>query len=141
VCDGDLVSFLQSNRLRRMTGSQEKLITSLNLYHASNLQDLTPLSTLINLQKLYLYGTSVSDLTPLSTLINLQYLDLNDTRVRDISPLSTLTELRVLDLAYDDIDDITPLSTLTKLQILDLRRTTNQIDEIQELLPHTRILY
>ncbi len=57
------------------------------------------------------------DLTPLSTLTELEYLELFSANIRDVSPLASLTNLRDLNLTYNQkLRDISPLYELPKLE-------------------------
>ena len=71
--------------------------------------DLSPLSTLIQLQLLDLFGFTEGDLSPLSTLTHLQYLNLNCFHEGDLSPLSALTQLQSLNLKEFVGGDLLPL--------------------------------
>jgi Leucine-rich repeat (LRR) protein len=109
-------------------------VTVLWLNH-NQISDISPLSKLTELQRLYLSSNQISDLTPLSELINLTTLSLSNNQIIDISPLSNLTNLGgplgALDLGYNQITDVTPLSELTKLQRLIL--SYNQITDLTPL--------
>jgi len=98
----------------------------------AQINDLSPLSALTNLQVLYLGGTQVAALSPLATLTNLKTLYLNGTRVADLSPLTTLTNLLVLVLNGTRVADLSPLATLTKLQGLYLAQT--QVADLSPLM-------
>jgi GTPase SAR1 family protein len=74
---------------------QLKRLKTLWLYGQENLSDLTPLSGLSVLQRLYVFDTQVSDLTPLSGLIALQTLDVSNTQVSDLTPLLALIEQKL----------------------------------------------
>jgi len=51
---------------------------------------------------------SIDDLTPLSTLVNLKILEFEDTQIKDISPLFNLLKLETLSLSRNEnIDDNT----------------------------------
>jgi Leucine-rich repeat (LRR) protein len=64
-------------------------------------QDLSPLSKLLQLQSLYLNWTEVHDLSPLSKLLQLQSLYLWKTQVQDLSPLKKLKNLSELTVKND----------------------------------------
>jgi len=89
------------------------------------------LSGITSLEELDLSGNDqLDDLTGLSTLENLQSLDISATPVSDLSALSSLTQLKVLDLYYTDVADLTPLSGLTNIEVVDITNT-----EIANLSP------
>lgn len=112
------------------------------------IQDLTPLSSLTELEELTLNDNQISDLSPLKSLPMLQYLNVNNNPLSDLSLLAPLPSLRVLraastvnpeqiyvnnisgfegmtglcylDLTWNQIADITPLGSLTRLRNLNL---------------------
>jgi Leucine-rich repeat (LRR) protein len=92
--------------------------------------DLSPLSGLSELTKLWLNSTQVSDLSPLSGLSGLTELCLNSTKVSDLSPLSDLSGLTALWLSSTQVSDLSPLSGLSGLTALSLSST-----EVSDLSP------
>ncbi|MBN37483.1 MAG: hypothetical protein CMI29_03375 [Opitutae bacterium] len=104
-------------------------ITGLSVVN-QHLQDLSPLSSNIELEDLFLYENYVSDLNPISSLVNLENLNLHWNDVTDISPLSNLINLKTLDLSGNEIQNIDPLSNLLNLQVLNL-----EDNEIHDLTP------
>ena len=102
--------------------------TSLTYLHLMNCHtpDLSALENLTSLTWLNLVGCSeVEDFSPLASLLNLQTLNLGackQLRNRDLSYLSHLRQLRELDLwANHKLTDISALSSLVNLEILNLR--------------------
>jgi len=73
----------------------------------------------------------IEDISPLSRLIDLQQLRLSVNNIHDISPLSELYELRVLELTSNYIYDLSPLVELVKLNSLNLRH--NQVSVLGAL--------
>ncbi|MCC7552862.1 leucine-rich repeat domain-containing protein, partial [Candidatus Micrarchaeota archaeon] len=69
----------------------------------NQISDISALSTLTNLQQLYLNNNQISDISALSTLTNLNYLDLNNNQISNISTLSTLSNLNWLYLRDNQI--------------------------------------
>ncbi len=65
-------------------------------------------------------SNSITDLTPLSGLIRLERLYLSRNRLTDLKPLSGLTSLRSLSLSVNSITDISPLVSNTGLGTGDL---------------------
>jgi|TARA_B100001971_G_scaffold210030_1_gene234676 hypothetical protein len=66
---------------------------------------------LIKVIALQLPDSQVDDLTPLASLGQLQILVLNNNQITDLKPLSKLTNLKTLNLANNKITDLTPLQT------------------------------
>ena len=64
---------------------------------------------------LQLPNSQVDDLTPLASMGQLQIVILNNNQITDLKPLSGLTRLKKLDLANNKITDLTPLQTLKGL--------------------------
>ena len=97
-------------------------LTQLHIWHrevgglppVTNL-DISPLSGLINLDRLSLENNGISDISPLAGLEKLKLLGLSDNTIGDISPLAGLKKLRHLNLSDNDIEDLSPLAGLTNL--------------------------
>lgn len=85
--------------------------------------DLAPLTPLAKLQTLSLFGTAVADLSPLAALPNLQSLTFGDTAVLDLSPLATLPRLETMYFSGTAVADVSPISSLSNLQALYLINT------------------
>jgi internalin A len=104
---------------------------------ARNIEDLTGLEYLINLNWLTLQNNQVSDISVLASLTSLEELELSSNQIRDISPLANLTNLTWLDLSYNQISDISPLADLISLTALNL--TDNHISDISALVDNEGI--
>ena len=64
---------------------------------------------------LLLPNSQIDDLTPLASMGQLQIVILNNNQITDLKPLSGLTRLKQLNLANNKITDLTPLQTLKGL--------------------------
>ncbi len=89
--------------------------------------------------------SSIDDLTPLSGLTGLEklYLDHSDLP-EDLSPLCSLTNLEILDLSYTNVADVTALSGMTNLEKLDLSYTDaaeEDIEALRQALPDCEIFF
>ena len=93
--------------------------------------DLTPLASLTQLYRLYIWAIRQLDITPLGNLTQLQTLAIAACDIKDISPLRKLTQLVDLNAGHNQIVDITPLRSLTKLETL--RLNNNRITEVATL--------
>ena len=93
-------------------------LTQLNLFWNKELDDLSPLASLSNLQRFYCFDTPIADLSPLAVLTNLQELICFKTRVADLAPLAALTNLQYLDCSHTPISNLSPLAALANLQQL-----------------------
>src|SRR5262245_61342816 len=88
-----------------------------------DLDDLSALKALSNLESLRVSATKVSDISPLAGLTKLDRLDLGRTPIRDLHPLSTLVNLTELELDDAEVSDLGPLAQLAKLTRLNIKRT------------------
>ena len=98
----------------------------------TNVDDITPLANLKNIEVIYLGRTFVSDLTPLAKLPHLRHLYCGETPLSDLSPLSEIRSLRYLYLPCTPVSDLSPLAKLDKLEKLQLDET-----EVKDLSPLT----
>jgi Leucine-rich repeat (LRR) protein len=78
----------------------------------NKINDISPLSALVNLSELYMSNNQISDISPLAALTQLRVLLLQHNKITDISPLSGLTNLIDLDISHNQIKDIRPLAGL-----------------------------
>lgn len=85
----------------------------------TQVDDITPVAGLTNLQSLVCFGTQVDDIAPIAGIANLQSLDCSSTQVDDLAPLASLTNLQSLDCSDTQVDDLAPVAGLAKLQYLD----------------------
>lgn len=108
-------------------------LTDLNLYGSLYITDLTPLESLPNLQRLYLYGNGnsggvveIKDLSCLSKLTKLSEINLQTSGLESLKGIENLTELTSLRIylngSYDSavLRDISALKNLTHLKELQL---------------------
>ena len=93
--------------------------------------DISCLSNLVKLEKLYLSNVNVTDFSFLAKLRNLETLSLGNNAVNDISMLKELKSLRMLFLCWNNIEDISILKGLTNLKYLNMR--DNAIEDISAL--------
>jgi len=96
--------------------------------------DLSPLSTLTQLDFLHLYttegctpetGCDLRDISPLAELENLKRLVLNDLNSDLLSQISLIPNLEYLELDRMQLSDLSWADGLTKLKVLDLRDVSN----------------
>ena len=112
-------------------------LTSLERLYLDNnsISDVTPLSNLIRLIRLYLDSNNISNVTPLSNLTSLERLVLGNNSISNLTPLSNLTSLEWLGLDNNSISNLTPLSNLTSLEWLLLNN--NSISDLAPLVANT----
>jgi small GTP-binding protein len=95
------------------------------------------LSSLKNLEFLFLEGNRLTDISSLKNLKKLKELDLSHNTINDISPLKNLDSLAKLYLYENSIENLTPLSKLRNLEILDAAH--NSISDISSLSKLTKL--
>ena len=101
----------------------------------NNISDLSPLASLNNLRVLYIGRNNISDLSPLASLNNLAYLYLWDNNISDLSPLASLNNLVDLYVGKNNISDLSPLASLNNLA--DLSLSDNSISDLSPLVANT----
>lgn len=113
-----------------------KNLENLGIVAANNITDLRPISTLKNLESLYLERCSIKSLEGIQNLrtltsLNLEYLD-----IEDLSLLSTTENLRYLvlnNLKANNIDSIKSLNNLIFLEIFEVNIDNEDIKNIESL--------
>ena len=120
-------------------------LKELHLGGRNRITDLSPLANLTHLTQLHIWHREVEgmppvtnlDISPLSGLINLERLSLENNGISDISPLIKLKELQVLGLADNTIEDLSPLAGLKGLWHLNL--SDNSIKDFSPLAGLTNL--
>lgn len=104
---------LRMNHISDISGISG-MVSLRKLYLSRNqIEDISPVVGLRNLTYLSFDGNSVSDISCLGSLTGLHTLTMNSNRITDISALSSLQELKHLEIAgNDDISDYSPLDQL-----------------------------
>ena len=114
-----------------LTEDKMRRLTSLGA-PARDIYSLSGLESAPNLKSLTLWANpGLNDLTPLTTLTQLEYLDITNCAVVNITPLASMKSLKTLRAGGNLIVDITPLKNLTQLVELYLDR--NRITDIAAL--------
>ena len=104
--------------------------------------DCSPLSTLKKLRKLNLYKNQISDISFVSHLKKLTELFLHYNQCVNLSPLRGLEKLTELTLGSNQITDISPLAELTKLRRLTLpENPITDISYLKKLINLTNIQF
>ena len=106
-----------------------------------DLEDLSPLKNLENLQHLDLNNTQVSDLSPLKNLENLERLAIQNTEVIDLSPLENLENLKVLFVFSTQVSNLCPLKNLRNLERLSIQDTEVIDLSLLKNLENLKVLY
>ncbi|CAL6022794.1 Conserved_hypothetical protein [Hexamita inflata] len=114
-------------------------LTSLDLGF-NNLEDVSALGSLTNLQKLVLRDNQISQLDSLKSLNNLVHLDARNNILEQIT-VRNWNELQELKLENNKLEDTSQFGNLTELQVLDLENNLIQnVDSLKGLVNLT-ILY
>jgi Leucine-rich repeat (LRR) protein len=98
-------------------------IETLDLSGNRYIQNILPLSQILNLKSLNLANTSLSDLSPIRNLTELRTLNIANTKIKDLSPLRYATNLEELNISSTGIIDISTIQRFQKLLNLDLSNT------------------
>lgn len=108
----------------------ESLRASIN-----EVEDLKPLEKLTKLDRLDISKTHVHDISVLANLVNLTELQMDDIQITDLSPIAKLKKLEKLSIQNTPITDVSPLKDLTKLKVLTVKGTAiSNLDTIQPLM-------
>jgi hypothetical protein len=100
----------------------------------SAVEDLSPLTDLLNLEYLSLGNSSIRDVVPLRNLLKLKDLNLSQTSVADVRPLGNLTNLSTLSLGSTRVENISALENMRRLVALDLSSTAvHDVESIEKL--------
>jgi hypothetical protein len=99
-------------------------IDALDLSGNSYIQDVEPLTQLVDLQQLDLSGTAVTDLNPLRNLTSLSDLSLANTNVEDLSALKYSDKLVHLNINNTLVSDISVFEKFVNLERLEMKNTS-----------------
>lgn len=109
-------------------------IDSLNLSGNRYIQDIKPLSALINLKYLNISDTRVSNLEPIRFALRLETLIASNTPIEKVDLLQYFEKLKVLDLNNSTVNDISAISRAKSLEEVNLSSTAVVLfDAFQEL--------
>lgn len=108
------------NQLEDISPLSSLITLEVLILDANRINNLDALSNLINLEELYLIQNCITDITGIQDLINLRILVLSTNEIEDISPLQNLVNLTWLELGLNKIQNIDVLENLTNLYMLGL---------------------
>ncbi|ECP0927400.1 LPXTG cell wall anchor domain-containing protein, partial [Listeria monocytogenes] len=86
----------------------------------NQISDISPISSLTNLNELLANNNQINDVSGLSRLINLTMLQLNNNQISNVSPLSDLVKLTWLLIDDNQISDLSALKDLTWLMTVSM---------------------
>ncbi len=145
----DITCFSTLSELHAKNEWVEPLLTyctdlvALDLGH-NYLEDFTPISKLTNLKVLIIGDSSLKDISSVSNLKKLNYIEMFMTQAKDFSALAELPELKDICVGGNDIEDIAPFLKMQQLDRLWIARcglSHNDMDQLSEALPNTRIVF
>ncbi len=136
----DVVQYFSSSQIISLEGIQYLINLEKLTFSTKNVNDLTPLQNLTNLQVLMFTGSNQTiDLTPIQNLKNLRYLYFQHALVINLTPLQNLINLEELFFGWNQVTDLTPLQNLKNLQKLDFQE--NQVWDLSPLLNLANLEY
>lgn len=98
------------------------------------IEDISFLSKLTDLDFLNIKAARPKDLTPLKGLIKLTYLDMESTKIENVDFAKDLEELEYFNAQHSFVKDITPFKNHTKLKTLLLSAPANKYFHGKDLL-------
>ena len=98
-------------------------------------EDLKPLSSLTNLEKLYLYDLKkITDVSPLSKLSKLTFLHIgHNSKLKSVKSLTSLKKLKYLRLNHTKVSDLSYFGKFGALVKLDLGKCPIDTDTVSHL--------
>lgn len=99
-------------------------LDALDLSGNSYIQDIEPLTQLVDLQQLDLSRTAVTDITPLRNLTSLTSLNLSNTNIQDLSPLKYSDKLVELNINNTLVSDVSVFEKFVNMQHLEMKNTS-----------------
>jgi Leucine-rich repeat (LRR) protein len=136
ITKSELESFetldLSGKNIHSLEGLQYAVnLKELSLQYNQYIEDISPIASLVNLERLYISDNQIADISPLRNLHKLTHLDISNNNLSDISLISSFTNLTYLYAAWNQITDLQPLANLTQLTRLFL--DDNNITDISPL--------
>ena len=101
----------------------------------NNINDLSFLYYMPNVEYLMMCCSGVSDLTPVGSLKKLKYLEIWENNITDLSPLAGCTALEDINFTYTAAEDLSPLFGLNLKNIWFSGKLYSD-EQVQALLDH-----
>jgi len=108
-------------------------LQELDLSGNSYMQNLIPVSRLINLRSLNIAHTEIAFLQPIAGLANLETLNIEHTFINDITPLQDMVSLRHLNIMNTPVTDLTPLLTDNRIELVEADSTAISRQSVRHL--------
>lgn len=97
------------------------------IFERVNIEDLSPITTFVNLRKLSIFDSPIYNIGAISEMIHLTELRLSQAPITDFLPISALFNLERLDISNTGIEDLTSLSNLVELKYLNVSGTNIRV--------------
>ena len=120
-------------------------LQELDLSGNTYMQNLVPVSRLVNLKSLNIANTEIAFLQPIQGLTNLESLNIENTHINDIKPLQDMNSLRFLNIQNTPIADLTPLladnhievvmadsTGITRQNVISLKESQRQVTVVYQ---------
>ncbi len=137
--EGDITNANGAQSLRYCTK-----VRYLDLGHNPNLEDISFVKYMPDLEVAILAINAWTDAAPLASCQKLEYLEIFNTKCTDLSPLAGLKQLRHLNVCYlKELTDVSPLMGMTWLERLwvgqDNKVPEEDLRALQEALPDCQV--
>lgn len=112
----------------------------LDIGHNDDLQDISFISYMPNLEVLIIMWGHITDISPIADCPKMEFLEIFTNNITDLTPLEDLKEIKHLNICNNpNMDDITPLYGLSTLERLWIGRANRippeQVEKFMELNP------
>ena len=108
-------------------------LQELDLSGNSYMQNLMPVSRLINLRSLNIAHTEITFLQPIAGLTNLETLNIEHTFINDLTPLQDMVSLRHLNIMNTPVTDLSPLLTDNRIELVEADSTAISRQNVRHL--------
>lgn len=99
----------------------------------TNINDLSPIKKLTNIDFLSCSFTSIYDLTPIVNLTKLEILFCSDTLIEDLSPIDYLSEIVAIDVSNTNIEDLSIVNWSKKKYLSEIVLYNTKIYSLKPL--------
>ena len=104
------------------------------------ISDLSPLSSLVQLEELILKQNGIADISELKDLINLRTLDVSaNQEITDADAIEKMVKLESLNISFNKITSVDALSNLENLEYISM--SNNQITQLPDLSKLTKVYF
>jgi hypothetical protein len=135
---GNVPQGLWRDMARRVLGERIKYV-----WVTKPVSDLNPLSGFTKVRQLYAgHNPTLTDISAVTTLTSLERIYLQHSQISDISPLAGAPRLEVVMIGDTNVTDVDILHRLTRLKILDVMNlggSDEVFDSLKRALPNCDI--